>query len=126
MDYVGTTGMTLPALAELAEEVARSKSLAVFSARSVYGKVSAEVKATVNAQIKANVKRLYGKEVAEFEADDKRWLRSPKDVRLIDSGYRNRDAGLARRGMLRLKKFWEDGMVTVDNVMHADEIEVEA
>ena len=88
--------------------------------------VSPEVKATVNARIKANVERLYDKEVAEFEADDKRWLISPKDARLIDSGYRNRDAGLARRGMLRLKKLWEDGMVTVDNVMHADEAEFEA
>ena len=97
--------MTLPALAELAEEVARSNFLMVFSASSVYGKVSPEIKATVNAKIKANVRRLYDKEVAEFEADDKRWLISPKGVRLNDSGYRNRDAGLARRGMLRLKKF---------------------
>ena len=42
-------------------------------------------------------------------------------MRLIDSAYRNRDAGLARRGQLSLKKGWQDGMETVNSVMNADD-----
>ena len=37
---------------------------------------------------------------------EQRWLISPKDVRLIDSSYRNRDAGLAMRGEMVLKNWW--------------------
>lgn len=118
--------MTLPALADLADVVARSETLVVFSAKSLHGKVRPEIKTPVLAQIKGNVKRLYGMNVDEFAAGEKRWLISPKDVRLIDSGYRNRDAGLARRGLLRLKKVWEDDMETVANVMHADDAQLEA
>ncbi len=118
--------MTLSALTDLAEVVAKSETLVVFSAKSLYGKVPLEIKAPVNAQIKDNVERLYGMSVDEFAAGEKRWLTSPKDVRLIDSGYRNRDAGLARRGLLRLKKVWEDDMETVQNVMHADDAQLEA
>lgn len=118
--------MTLPALSDLAEEVAESKTLVVFSAKSLHGKVQPEVKAMVNAHIKDNVERTYGMDVTKFEADEKRWLISPKDVRLIDSAYRNRDAGLARRGLLRLKKQWEDDGETVKNVMHADDAQLEA
>jgi len=117
--------MTLPALADLAEVVAQSETLVVFSAKSLHGKVPPETKTPVQAQIKGNVERLYGTSVDEFAAGEKRWLISPRDVRLIDSGYRNRDAGLARRGLLRLKKVWEDGMETVENVMHADDAQLE-
>ncbi|KAL8653498.1 MAG: hypothetical protein Q9226_003830 [Calogaya cf. arnoldii] len=39
---------------------------------------------------------------------EQRWLNSPPDVRFIDSGYRNRDAGLARRHLIKLKKTWDD------------------
>ena len=43
-----------------------------------------------------------------FEQGEQRWLISPKDVRLIDSSYRNRDMGLARRGEKVLDKWWAD------------------
>lgn len=36
---------------------------------------------------------------------------SPRDVRFIDSVYRNRDAGAARRGEKRLEKWWGDERV---------------
>ena len=44
-----------------------------------------------------------------FERGEQRWLISSKDVRLIDSSYRNRDMGLARRGEKVLEKWWVSG-----------------
>ena len=59
----------------------------------------------MNERIKENIPQLYwGIDAARFDAGDRRWLISPKDVRLIDRAYRNRDTGLARRGQLILKK----------------------
>ena len=72
--------------------------------------------------LERNVRSVYGMGYAQFEASEKRWLISPKDVRLIDSGYRNRDSGLARRGKLILKKRWEDGDETVERVMQAGDL----
>ena len=118
---LGTTGMTLSALESIAKEVVKSKTLVVFSAKSVFGKVSAKVKLPVKERIHENIRLLYGGiDDARFDAEEKRWLISPKDVRLIDSAYWNRDAGLARRGQLILKKEWQDGMDTVNGVMKAD------
>ena len=78
-------------------------------------------------RIGANIRRLYGGiDVAHFDAEEKRWLISPKDVRLIDSAYRKSDAGLARRGQLTLKKVWEDGMQIVSGVMSADDSQLAA
>ena len=53
---------------------------------------------------------LHGKDMTyeAFEQGEQRWLISPKDVRLIDSSYRNRDMGLARRGEKVLEKWWAD------------------
>lgn len=119
---LGTTGMTLSALESIAQEVIKSETLVVFSAKSVYDKVSTKVKLPVNQRIEENIRRLYGGiDFAHFVAEEKRWLISPKDVRLIDSAYRNRDAGLARRGHLVLNKVWQDGMETVNGVMSADD-----
>lgn len=119
---LGTTGMTLSALKPISEEVLKSKTLVVFSAKSVYGKVPKEVKGPVNKHIQENIRQLYGGiDVTRFDAEEKRWLISPKDVRLIDSAYRNRDAGLARRGQLNLEKVWQDGLETVNSVMNADD-----
>lgn len=98
----------------------------VFNAKSVDGRVNPDTKALVKAHMKVNIERIYAMDVEHFLAEEKRWLVSPKDVRLIDSVYRNRDAGLARRGILQFKKKWEDGMETVDNVMHADDAQLEA
>ena len=70
---------------------------------------------------KENIQQLYGGiDAARFDVGERRWLISPKDVRLINSAYRNRDTGLARRGQLILKKLWQDSMETVNDVMNAD------
>lgn len=54
----------------------------------------------------------------EFLTDQKRWLTSDKtDVRKIDSVYRTRDVGLARRGLIRLNKKWDEGDETLREVM---------
>lgn len=119
--------MTLSALESLSEEVVKPETLVVFSARSVYNKISARVKLSVNERIHENVRKLYGGiDVARFDAEEKRWLISPKDVRFIDSTYRNRDAGLARRRQFILKKVWQDGMETVNGVMNADDSQLAA
>lgn len=121
---LGTMGMTLTVLAELMVEIAKSKSLVAFSAKSVFGKTHPNLKLMVDERIKGNIQQQYGMNVATFDGDEKRWLVSPKDVRMIDSGYRNRDSGLARRGVLRLKKLWEDELEMVEGVMHADDVQL--
>lgn len=64
-----------------------------------------------------NVRDKYdGMAYVNFESDVKRFLLSPGDVRLIDSVYRNRDAGMARRGLKTLDKWWEDGDDTLARV----------
>ncbi|KAF2718199.1 RNI-like protein [Polychaeton citri CBS 116435] len=60
-----------------------------------------------------NVTAQYNTTYPEFEGQLKRFLISPDDVRLIDSVYRNRDAGLARRGLKRLDKQWGPSNRTV-------------
>lgn len=119
---LGTTGMTLSALESISTEVVRSTTLVVFSAKSVHGKVSTRVKLPVKERIENNIRQQYGGiDGARFMAEEKRWLISPKDVRLIGSAYRNRDSGLARRGQLVLKKVWVDDLETVNGVMVADD-----
>ncbi|KAK4549895.1 hypothetical protein LTR36_005196 [Oleoguttula mirabilis] len=63
-----------------------------------------------------NVTEAYGLDYDGFMAQHKRFLVSPKDVRLIDSVYRNRDAGLARRGLKKLDKWWDEGDDTLRQV----------
>ena len=124
---LGMTGMTLSALESISEEVVKSETLVMFSAKSVRSKVSTQVKLPVKERTKENIRQLYGGiDIARFDAEEKRWLISPKDVRLIDSAYRNRDSGLARRGQLVLKKLWQDDMETVNGVMDADNAELAA
>ncbi|KAF9762140.1 hypothetical protein IL306_003516 [Fusarium sp. DS 682] len=76
----------------------------------------------VQERLSANVKTRYGEETSynQFMEEERRWLVSDKtDVRKIDSVYRNRDAGLARRRLLTLVKNWEEGDETLDRVMAA-------
>ncbi|KAM0704717.1 hypothetical protein Q7P35_007503 [Cladosporium inversicolor] len=62
------------------------------------GQESARLTKLVKERLRFNVKREFEMEYAEFEAEEKRFLMSPRDVRLIDSVYRNREAGMAKRG----------------------------
>ena len=116
------TSIALSAPESISEEIVKSKTLVVFSAKSVYIEVSTKAELPVNERIQENIRQLYrGIDVARFDAEEKRWSISSKDVRLIDSACRNRDAGLARRGPLRTKKGWQDGIETVNSVMNADD-----
>ncbi|KAJ4351753.1 uncharacterized protein N0V89_007096 [Didymosphaeria variabile] len=77
----------------------------------------AKLSKLVHATLEANVERIYGVSYQEFLADYKRWLVNDKsDVRKIDSVYRNRDAGMARRGLKKLDKWWDEGDETLDIV----------
>lgn len=50
--------------------------------------ISARVKLPVNERIEESIRQLCGGiDVARIDADEKRWLISPKDVRQIDSAY---------------------------------------
>ncbi|KAK3673697.1 hypothetical protein LTR78_006250 [Recurvomyces mirabilis] len=72
------------------------------------GQEHARLNRRVREHLHANVQEQYGMDYARFEAEHKRFLVSPLDVRFIDSVYRNRDAGLARRGLKHLRKAWDE------------------
>ncbi|KAM0284139.1 hypothetical protein ACHAQH_002128 [Verticillium albo-atrum] len=72
--------------------------------------------------MEANVRATYGDDMTygRFLAEERRWLTNDRtDVRKIDSVYRNRDMGLARRGMITLIKNWEEGDDTLERVIKA-------
>lgn len=74
----------------------------------------------VHEKLCNNVKRIHGPDVtyAAFLESEKRWLINDKtDVRKIDSVYRNRDSRLARRGLMKLDKFWDEDDETLKEVM---------
>ncbi|KAL1591407.1 hypothetical protein SLS60_012020 [Paraconiothyrium brasiliense] len=91
------------------------------------GQEHAKLSKLVHATLEANVDRIYGVSYQEFLADHKRWLvNDMTDVRKIDSVYRNRDAGMARRGLKKLDKWWDEGdetlnMASKDVVNHMPE-----
>jgi len=72
----------------------------------------------VHEHLTKNVNRVYGMTYTEFMENEKRWLVNDRtDVRKIDSVYRNRDAGLARRGLMKLDKWWDEDDETLKEVM---------
>jgi hypothetical protein len=77
----------------------------------------------VRAHLEHNVRARYGDDgmtYARFLDDEKRWLINDRqDVRKIDSVYRNRDAGKARRGLMTLVKTWDEGDGTLERVRMA-------
>ncbi|KAJ2904564.1 hypothetical protein MKZ38_007763 [Zalerion maritima] len=82
----------------------------------------------VRQRLEANVKAKYGgrnggeKEMSyrDFITKEKRFLVNDKeDIRKIDSVYRNRDAGMAKKGLMKLAKRWVEGDNTLDQVMAA-------
>ncbi|KAG0034112.1 hypothetical protein BGZ81_006138 [Podila clonocystis] len=80
-----------------------------------------EVDKVVREHLEANVRAQYGQEVSyvQFVEEEKRWLINDRDVRKIDSVYRNRDANLARLKQMTLVKDWEEGDDTLERVMNA-------
>ncbi|KAL8669111.1 MAG: hypothetical protein Q9168_006283 [Polycauliona sp. 1 TL-2023] len=105
----GISPMTVTCITSIAKALDASRLL-VFKAESVDGKLPLSVRHQIRASLTKNVKAMYGQDTSyeDFEASEQRWLISPRDVRFIDSGYRNRDAGLARRGLMVLNKHWEE------------------
>lgn len=74
----------------------------------------------IKLHLEKNVKNRYGESMTyeSFLSCEKRWLVGYKDdVRMIDSVYRNRDANAAMRGLMKLKKTWEDDDNTLEYVM---------
>ncbi|KAF5001383.1 hypothetical protein FGRMN_1079 [Fusarium graminum] len=142
----GHMPITPPALKVISETVLRNPTLVYYSAYSVLPDPTlkpATFKPTVDKHfanpaektkpqiglnkavldhLTANVQTRYGEGMSynHFMEEERRWLVSDKtDVRKIDSVYRNRDAGLARRRLLTLIKNWEEGDETLDRVMAA-------
>ena len=120
------TPITQPELARVLAAVLKS-NLLVFQAKALVtgGKDVASVKAgqerhrldgLVREHLHANVEKQYSVSYERFMAEHKRFLLSSKDVRLIDSVYRNRDAGAARRGLKKLQKWWVEGDETLRQV----------
>ena len=86
------------------------------------GQTHAKAAAAARAHLARNVQRVYGSDVsyALFLSEHKRALVSDEgSVRKIDSVYRNREAGLARRGVKVLEKWWVDGDETLERVRGA-------
>ncbi|KAM0324784.1 hypothetical protein ACHAQA_007748 [Verticillium albo-atrum] len=72
--------------------------------------------------MEANVRAAYGGDMTyeKFTNEERRWLNNDRtDVRKIDSVYRNRDMGLARRGLMTLIKNWKEGDDTLERVINA-------
>ncbi|KAF2645919.1 RNI-like protein [Massarina eburnea CBS 473.64] len=122
--------LTHNGLSLILSAVLSSPSLLHYSAKSIHeqSKAAAAVKAgqehirllkAVRGHLAENVKRVYnGMEYDEFMASERRWLVNDKtDVRKIDSVYRNRDAGMARRGLMKLDKWWDEEDETLKTVM---------
>ncbi|KAK7036417.1 hypothetical protein VNI00_011614 [Paramarasmius palmivorus] len=84
------------------------------------GQEGARLSRMLKARLEENVaKEFNGMNYQDFIAEEKRWLVSPEDVRYIDSVYRNRDAGMARRGLKILDKLWDDDDNTLEMVQNA-------
>ena len=123
--------MSNSGLNEILTAVTDSGALLFYNAKTIWPqeKAPAAVKAgqehvrllqNVNATLAANVKRVYGEDMSYkvFMEEEKRWLVNDKtDIRKIDSVYRNRDAGLARRGLMKLDKWWDEDDNTLEEVM---------
>ena len=75
----------------------------------------------IRGHLEGNVRAKCGEDVTytQFMEEEKRWLTNDRrDVRKIDSVYRNRDAGLARRRLMTLVKDWDEDDDTLDRVMN--------
>lgn len=90
------------------------------AAAVVAGQAHAHLLKQARDALATNVKRIYGDSMSyeDFLAEEKRWLINDKtDVRKIDSVYRNRDARMARRRLMKLDKWWNEDDETLAEVM---------
>lgn len=121
------TALTQAGLNALLKAVSMSESMLWFQAKiptsgakdveSVKaGQEGARLYKLARERLHESVQRDYGVDYDQFENEHKRFLVSPRDVRFIDSVYRNRQASDARRGLGRLEKWWQDGDATLQKV----------
>ena len=124
---ISYTSMSQPALNKVLDAVTSSDSLVWFHAKplTVVAKDAVSVKAgqeyarlykLARERLHENVQKQYNMDYLHFESEHKRFLTSPKDVRFIDSVYRNRDAAAARRGLKKLEKWWDEDDETLQQV----------
>jgi Ran GTPase-activating protein (RanGAP) involved in mRNA processing and transport len=124
---LGLCALTYAGLNLIIEAATDSPSLLVFSAKSLFNlgtnkhqrQINIKLQIELEARLKANVHKKYGDAMSydEFNKFEKRWIVSDKEsIRKIDSVYRNRDMGLARRGIIRLNKWWGEGDETLAEV----------
>lgn len=142
---LGHCPISPPTLREVTLAASRAPSLLYFSASSILpdperaaatftpsrdqtlrdigqrSRTQIEADQTLRQHLEDNVRARYGEDVTYtfFMEEEKRWLVNDKVVRNIDSVYRNRDAGLARRRLMTLVKDWEEGDTTLEEVMKA-------
>ncbi|MCJ1286575.1 hypothetical protein MMC26_005921 [Xylographa opegraphella] len=104
---LGTAVLAHADLERLASAVLRSPSLLAYVARSAVPALKTDAlrrrvrDAALREHLWRNVQRGWPgvfKSYVGWEAEELRWLRSPRDVRMTDSVSRNREAGVARRG----------------------------
>lgn len=126
---LGQCALTNDGLNSILAGITTSRSMLFFVGKTSWpqSKVATAVAASqehvrlsklVHENLTKNVNRVYGVTYTEFMENEKRWLVNDKtDVRKIDSVYRNRDAGLARRGLMKLDKWWDEDDETLKEVM---------
>lgn len=126
---LGQCALSNDGLNSILSGITTSRSMLFFLGKSIWPqlKVATSVAASqehfrlsrlVHENLTKNVNRVYGVTYTEFMENEKRWLVNDRsDVRKIDSVYRNRDAGLARRGLMKLDKWWNEDDETLKEVM---------
>ncbi|KAK2595540.1 hypothetical protein QQS21_006714 [Conoideocrella luteorostrata] len=150
---LGHSAITNVSLSDISSAILQSPSLLYYSASSIVpdptrkaatfipsrdlhfpdpaSPLHAEIMAdkAVRQHLETNVKAKYGPDMSyvEFRQGEKRWLMNDKeDVRKIDSVYRNRDAGMARRGLITLVKQWDGADDTLAQIKMAEVPELSA
>jgi hypothetical protein len=127
------TPMTHTGLTTVLSAASTSPSLLYYQASTIHpqsraapaivaGQTHAKAAAAARAHMARNIKRVYGDDVSydTFLSEHKRSLVNDEaSVRKIDSVYRNRDAGLARRKLKTLDKWWKGDDGTLEKVMGA-------
>jgi Ran GTPase-activating protein (RanGAP) involved in mRNA processing and transport len=125
---LGICPMTHMGFNTILEAAVESASLLIFLGKPVFNlgreytkserDHSLRLQRELSERQKENVRVKYGgMDNDEFHKSEKRWILSDKEsVRKIDSVYRNRDMALARQGLIRLKKQWEESDETLAEV----------
>lgn len=126
------SNLSLSAINDIITAALRSISLCVLNLTTVdesgdgsndkkLRSINKVLKQRLQKRLAANAYELYdGVKYDDFLNRELRWLKGPKeDLRKIDSVYRNRDVGLARRGLKILDKWWDQGDDTLNRVMNS-------